>query len=63
MPARLVSISAAAAALGVSRTHVRNLIARSELGSVRVGHRLMVAVEDLDTFIEANHKRRDLGDG
>ena len=47
----LVSISEAAAALGISHRSVRGLIYTGKLRSVRVGARRLIAVEDLECFV------------
>jgi excisionase family DNA binding protein len=51
-PVRLLSVTDAADALGLSVDVIRRLIRRSELGCVRVGRRVLVHPDDLTQFIE-----------
>ena len=57
---RLVSLLDAATYLGISYWTVRELINREELPAVRIGRRVMLDVDDLDGFIEANKSRSEL---
>ncbi len=57
---RLVSLVGAATYLGISYWTVRELINRQELAAVRIGRRVMLDVEDLDRFIEANKCRAEI---
>jgi excisionase family DNA binding protein len=50
--ARLVSIEIAARLLGIGRTTVYDLVNRGELRSTKIGRRTLVAVEDIDTFVD-----------
>ena len=50
--ARLLSLRDAATYMGLSCWTLRELIWRGELPSVRVGRRVLVDLEDLDSFIE-----------
>jgi excisionase family DNA binding protein len=50
-PSRLLSIAAAAHALAVSERHVRGLIERGEIRSVRLGRRVLVAITELDRIV------------
>lgn len=59
-PNRLVSLLDAATYLGISYWTVRDLINRREIPAVRIGRRVMLDVDDLDGFIEANKSRSDL---
>jgi excisionase family DNA binding protein len=55
-----VSLLAAATYLGISYWTVRELINRQEIPAVRIGRRVMLDVDDLDGFIEANKSRSEL---
>lgn len=52
VPARLVSVEAAAAALGIARTSCYDLISTGRLRSVTVGRRRLVPVQALDEFVQ-----------
>ncbi|MHB8489355.1 MAG: helix-turn-helix domain-containing protein [Candidatus Dormibacteria bacterium] len=49
----LVSISEAAAALGLSHRSVRSLVYAGKLRSCKVGARRLIAVEDLESFVRS----------
>jgi excisionase family DNA binding protein len=49
----LVSISEAAAALGLSHRTVRSLVYAGELRSIKVGARRLIAVDDLEGFVRS----------
>ena len=51
------SLDEAADALGVSRRHVERLIAQDELLSVKLGRRRMVALADLQGYVERKRKQ------
>lgn len=50
--ARFVSIDLAAHLLGIGRTTVYDLVNRGELRSTKVGRRTLLAVEDIDAFVD-----------
>ena len=50
--ARLVSIETATKLLGIGRTTVYDLINRGELRSTKIGRRTLLAVEDIDAFVD-----------
>jgi excisionase family DNA binding protein len=50
---RLLSISEAAEALGVSHRTVRSLVYAGTLRSIKVGTRRLIAVEDLEGFVRS----------
>lgn len=50
----LLSVPAAAKALGLSRGSVYELIARGEIEHLRIGRRILVPRERLVAFVEAN---------
>jgi excisionase family DNA binding protein len=50
--ARLLSLRDAAVYVALSYWTLRELIWRGELPSVRVGRRVLVDLEDLDSFVE-----------
>ena len=52
-PRLLVSVSEAAAALGISHRSVRGLIYTGDLRSVKVGRRRLLAVDDLENFVRS----------
>ncbi len=54
---RLVTVSDAAAILGVSVATVRRLVWTGKLPVVRLTRRLLVDVRDLDRLIEASKER------
>jgi excisionase family DNA binding protein len=54
VPARLLSIIAAAKALGVSRNTVFALLSSGKLGYVRIGRRRLVPADTIENFISAN---------
>lgn len=54
---RLLGISEAATYLAISHWSLRTLIDRGDLPAVRIGRRLLIDREDLDSLIE-NHKER-----
>lgn len=49
---RLVSIETATKLLGIGRTTVYDLINRGELRSTKIGRRTLLAVEDIDAFVD-----------
>ena len=51
---RLLSLQDAAAFLAISYWTLRSLIWSGEIPSVRVGRRILIDREDLETFIENN---------
>ena len=53
-PVRLLSMQAAAALLSISYWTVRNLIWGGDLPCVRVGRRILIDRQDLETFIAEN---------
>lgn len=50
-PHLLLSIVEAARCLGISRTHLYEIISRGEITSVRLGRRRMFRRRDLETFV------------
>jgi excisionase family DNA binding protein len=56
-PRLLVSVSEAAAALGISHRSVRGLVYSGELRSCKVGARRVIAVEDLESFVRSLRER------
>jgi excisionase family DNA binding protein len=52
-PPLLLSVPAAAAALGIGRATIYELIAAGELGSLKVGARRLVPAAEVDRFIAA----------
>jgi excisionase family DNA binding protein len=54
----LVSISEAAAALGISHRSVRGLIYTGKIRSCKVGARRLIAVEDLESFVRSLRERQ-----
>lgn len=50
--ARLVSIEVAAQLLGIGRTTVYDLVNRGELRFTKIGRRTLLAVEDIDAFVD-----------
>lgn len=50
--ARLVSIEVAAQLLGIGRTTVYDLVNRGELRATKIGRRTLLAVEDIDVFVD-----------
>ena len=57
-PRLLVSISEAAAALGLSQRTVRNLLYAGRLRSIKVGARRLIAVDDLGAFVRSLQERQ-----
>lgn len=49
---RLVSIELAAELLGIGRTTVYDLVNRGELRSTKIGRRTLLAVDDIDAFVD-----------
>jgi excisionase family DNA binding protein len=49
---RLVSIETAAQLLGIGRTTVYDLLNRGELRSTKISRRTLLAVEDIDAFVD-----------
>jgi excisionase family DNA binding protein len=54
----LVSISEAAAALGLSHRTIRTLVYAGKLRSIKVGTRRLIAVEDLESFVRSLRERQ-----
>jgi excisionase family DNA binding protein len=54
LESRLLSVTEAAAFLGVSAWHVRRLVWRGDLPAVRVGRLVRLDVVDLHAFIRDN---------
>jgi excisionase family DNA binding protein len=54
---RLYSIKEASTYLGVSAWTVRDLIWKGSIGQVKIGTRLLVDIQELDGFIDANKMR------
>jgi excisionase family DNA binding protein len=52
-PRLLVSVTEAAAALGISHRSVRGLVYAGKLRSLKVGARRLIAVEDLEGFVRS----------
>jgi excisionase family DNA binding protein len=50
----VLSISQTAKLLGVSESHVRNMIRRGELRAVKFGKRVLVPVEAVDAVVDGN---------
>lgn len=48
----LISIEQAAAALGVSRANLYEIMARGEIDTVRIGRRRLVRVRDLERYVD-----------
>jgi excisionase family DNA binding protein len=55
-PDRLLSISEAAAVLGVGRTLAYGLIGRGDLRTLKVGRRRLVPTEAIATYIDARKR-------
>ena len=49
----VLSVTEAAAALGISRTHAYELVARGELPSLRLGRRIVVPRRGLERLLDA----------
>ena len=50
-----VGMAEAALRLGLSARTIANLIKRNELPSRKVGRRRLIAVRDLEKFVQGNH--------
>lgn len=53
-----LSVEEAAAALGISRSHAWRMVNRGTLPSLRIGHRVLVPVPDLQEWILEERTRR-----
>lgn len=53
---QLLTVDEAAGRLNVSSSLVRDLIARRQLGAVKVGSRLRVSTDQLEQYIAANER-------
>lgn len=49
-----ITVQEAAKALSVSDDHVRGLISRRELGAVRLGKRIVIPYDALQTLLQRN---------
>lgn len=49
----VLSVTEVAAALGISRTHAYELVARGELPSLRLGRRIVVPRRGLERLLDA----------
>lgn len=56
-PRLLVSVTEAAAALGIGHRSVRGLVYAGKLRSLKVGARRLIAVEDLEGFVRSLRER------
>ena len=50
-----VTVSEAAALLGISRAHAYDLVARRDLPAIRLGRRVLVPRRALDELLDAGH--------
>ena len=50
----VLTVTEAAAALGISRTHAYELIARGELPSLRLGRRIVVPRRSLERLVDGD---------
>jgi len=50
----VLTVSEAAAALGISRTHAYELVARGELPSLRLGRRIVVPRRSLERLVDGD---------
>ena len=50
----VLTVTEAAAALGISRTHAYELIARGELPSLRLGRRIVVPRRGLERLVDGD---------
>jgi len=50
----VLTVSEAAAALGISRTHAYELVARGELASLRLGRRIVVPRRSLERLVDGD---------
>ena len=57
-PRLLVSVTEAARALGISHRSVRGLVYSGQLKSVKVGARRLIAVNDLEGFVQSLRERQ-----
>jgi excisionase family DNA binding protein len=57
-PRLLVSISEAAAALGLSHRTVRSLVYAGTLRSIKIGARRLIAVDDLEGYVRSLRERQ-----
>jgi len=51
---RVYSIKETCYALGISRPTVMRLIETKKLGHIRVGHRIIIPISDVDQYIKEN---------
>jgi excisionase family DNA binding protein len=58
--ARLLSLKDAAIYLSLSHWTLRGLVWRGDLPSVRVGRRILIDRNDLETFIEENKQKESI---
>ena len=56
---RLLDLNGCASYLNLSYWTIRQMIHRGELPAVRVGRRLLIDLEDIDDFIEANKSQEE----
>jgi excisionase family DNA binding protein len=56
---QLLSLEEARARLGIGRTLLYAVLSNGQLPSVRIGERRLIAVRDLEAFIERRREVRD----
>lgn len=54
---QLISMKKVAESLGVTSQHVRNLVLRGEMPTVKVGARYMFKPNDIEKFIDNNYNQ------